>query len=128
MVLIFSPVKVISEILTKKLSLGFLLGMIILFQKQANSEIDIEFAKWDVPSDSLLVTYSVQPVWFSHPTPYQERSRKPPIATKYISKSMTYMMRWTPDSVAWESYEGETYPGTNKVSEWSFNNTNRTLL
>ncbi len=95
------------------------------FQKQGNSEIDVEFAKWDVPSDSLLVTYSVQPVWFSNPTPYQERSRKPNIATKYISKPMTYMMRWTPDSVAWESYEGETYPGSNKTSEWSFNSSNR---
>lgn len=109
----------------QKVIFGFFTWDNYSFQKQANSEIDVEFSKWDVASDSLLVTYSVQPVWFSNPTPYQERSRKPPIASKYISKSMTYMMRWTPDSVAWESYEGDTYPGTNKTSEWSFNNTNR---
>jgi hypothetical protein len=95
------------------------------FQKQGNSEIDIEFSKWDIPSDSLLVTYSVQPVWFSQPAPYQERTRKPLISPKYISKSLTHMMRWTPDGVTWESYEGETYPGTNKVAEWSFDKTNR---
>ncbi len=95
------------------------------FQKQGNSEIDIEFAKWDAPNDSLLVTYSVQPVWFSNPTPYQERSTRPFINTKYISKTMTHMMLWTPDGVSWESYEGENYPGTNKVAEWSFDKTNR---
>jgi len=94
------------------------------FQKQGNSEVDIEFAKWGNDSDTLLVTYSAQPVIFSNPVAYNERTHKPLIATKYISKPMTYMMKWTPDSVFWESYEGETYPGTNKVSTWSFNKNN----
>lgn len=94
------------------------------FQKQGNSEVDIEFAKWGNDADTLLVTYSAQPVIFSNPVAYNERTHKPLIATKYISKPMTYMMKWTPDSVFWESYEGETYPGTNKVSTWSFNKNN----
>lgn len=94
------------------------------FQKQGNSEVDIEFAKWGNDADTLLVTYSAQPVIFSNPVAYNERTHKPLIATKYISKPMTYMMKWTPDSVFWESYEGETYPGTNKVSSWSFNKNN----
>ena len=94
------------------------------FQKQGNSEIDVEFAKWGVDNDTLQVTYSAQPVIFSNPVPYSERTKKPAIATKYLSKPMTYMMRWTPDSVYWESYEGESYPGTNRVSTWSFNKSN----
>jgi hypothetical protein len=94
------------------------------FQTQANSEIDIEFSKWGDANDSLLLTNSVQPVIFSNPIPYSERTHKPPIATKYISKAMTYMMKWTPDSVYWESYEGNTYPGSNLVSKWSFTKNN----
>jgi hypothetical protein len=94
------------------------------FQKQGNSEIDIEFSKWGKATDTNLVTYSAQPVIFSNPTPYYERTFKPTIASKYISKPMTYMFKWTADSVHWESYEGTTYPGVKKVSEWTFNNSN----
>jgi hypothetical protein len=34
------------------------------------------------------------------------------------------MFKWTPDSIVWESYEGETYPGPNQVSHWSFTKNN----
>lgn len=108
----------------QKVVFGFFTWDDYSFQTQGNSEIDIEFAKWDVANDSNLVTYSAQPVWFSTPGPYKERTFKPAIPTKYISKTATYMMRWTSDSIAWESYEGETYPGANKVSKWGFNKNN----
>lgn len=93
------------------------------FQTQGNSEIDVEFARWGVATDSLLVTYSAQPVSFSFP-PFTERTYKPAIATNYLTQPMTHMMRWTPDSVYWETYSGEVYPGTNKLGSWSFKNTN----
>ncbi len=94
------------------------------FQEEGNSEIDVEFSRWNNPNDSLLLTYSVQPVIFSNPTPYQERTHKPSMATLAVSQPTTHMMRWTPDSVYWESYKGENYPGTAKISTWTFDKTN----
>ena len=94
------------------------------FQTQANSEIDVEFSRWGNANDSGLVTYSAQPVIFSNPVPYTERTHKPKIATSYLKEPMTYMMKWTPDSVYWESYRGLTYPGTEKVSTWTFTKNN----
>jgi hypothetical protein len=94
------------------------------FQTQGNSEIDVEFSRWGNANDSNLISYSAQPVWFSTPGPYAERTYHPKVATKYMKQPMTYMMKWTPDSVHWESYEGRNYPGTNKVSEWSFDKNN----
>ena len=96
------------------------------FQTQGNSEIDVEFSKWNVAGDTSMVTFSAQPVWFSNPAPYPERTYKPKMARRYISKSMTYMMKWTPEAVFWESYEGEVYPGANKTASWKFDNTNIT--
>lgn len=94
------------------------------FQSDGNSEIDVEFSRWNNANDSLLFTYSVQPVIFSNPTPYQERTHKPSMATLAFSQATTHMMRWSPDSVYWESYKGENYPGTTKISSWSFDNSN----
>jgi hypothetical protein len=96
------------------------------FQTQANSEIDVEFSRWGNANDTNLITYSAQPVIFSNPIPYAERTYKPIVSTKYIKQPMTYMFRWTPDSVRWESYEGVNYPGINKVSEWTFTKNNIT--
>jgi len=94
------------------------------FQKQANSEIDVEFSKWNAPNDTLLVTYSVQPVWFSNPTPYQERSFKPKLARKWIKGPMTFAMKWTPDVVSWQNFSGLGFPGGNMISQWQFDKTN----
>jgi hypothetical protein len=94
------------------------------FQTQGNSEIDVEFSRWNKPSDSNLVTYSAQPVWFSTPGPYAERTYKANVATTYLTKPVTYMMQWTADSVHWESYEGLNYPGTNQLNNWTFTKNN----
>lgn len=108
----------------KNIVFGFFSWDSYSFQTQANSEIDVEFSRWGNANDSNLITYSAQPVIFSNPIPYTERTFKPIVETKYFKKPMTYMFRWTPDSVKWESYEGENYPGTNKVSEWTFTKNN----
>jgi hypothetical protein len=94
------------------------------FQKQGNSEIDVEFSKWDKAADTTLLTFSAQPVWFSTPGPYPERTYKAKVPTKYLTKPVTYMFRWTPDSVKWETYEGTQYPGANKIAEWAFTKNN----
>lgn len=108
----------------RKTVFGFFTWDDYSFQEQANSEVDIEFSKWNIAGDTDLVNYAVQPVIFSNPTPYLERSNKPPIPTSYISKPMTHMMKWTPNEIIWESYEGENYPGVNKVASWRFDTTN----
>lgn len=94
------------------------------FQRQANSEVDIEFSKWGNANDTNLITYSAQPVWFETAGPYSERTYKAKTPTKYLKQPITHMFRWTPDSIRWESYEGFNYPGTNKISEWTFTKNN----
>ncbi len=97
------------------------------FQDQANSEVDVEFARWGNVNDSLLLTYSVQPVWFSNPSPYTERTNRPKIAQSKLKGTCTHIFKWTPDIVTWESYTGDAYPSSAPpFATWSFNNTNRT--
>ncbi len=92
------------------------------FQKQANSEIDVEFSKWGLESEENLITFSAQPVWFS--AFFAERTHKATVPINYLKKPITYMFRWTADSVHWECYEGNSYPGPNKLSEWTFDKNN----
>ena len=100
------------------------------FQKSGNSEVDIEFAKWGDANDTLPVTYSVQPVIFSNPAPYAERTHKPNIPTKYNASTCTYTMQWTPDSIVWKSYVGESIFGAQQISHHVFtkNNISRTKI
>jgi hypothetical protein len=95
------------------------------FQDQANSEVDVEFARWGNATDSLLLTYSVQPVWFSNPSPYVERTRRPVMSVKKLKGVCTHAFKWTPDLITWETYEGDTYPGNNLLATWSYNTTNQ---
>jgi hypothetical protein len=100
------------------------------FQSQANSEVDIEFARWNNTSDSLLLTYSVQPVWFDNPTPYIERSKRPRIPVSAVKGLSTHVYKWTADSIRWESYTGDQYPGGKQIASWTFlkNNISRRKL
>lgn len=92
------------------------------FQKQANSEIDVEFSKWGNENETSPISFSAQPVWFGAFNP--ERTFKAPVASNFLKNPITYMFRWTADSVHWECYEGNTYPGANKLSEWTFDKNN----
>jgi len=94
------------------------------FQKQANSEVDIEFARWNNASDSLLLTYSAQPVWFDNAAPYPERTRKPQMQVSKLKGPCTHMFKWSSGKILWETYEGNTYPGNNLLATWSFDSTN----
>ena len=94
------------------------------FYSQANSEVDIEFSKWGSSNDSLTLTYSVQPVWFSNPVPYYERSHRPLIAKNKIKSTSTHAFKWTDTLITWASYEGAQYPGNNLISNWYFDDSN----
>ena len=75
-------------------------------------------------NDSLLLTTSVQPVWFDNAAPYPERTRKPKMQASMLKHTCTSMFKWTPDLITWETYEGSDYPGTNKLASWSFDKSN----
>ncbi len=99
------------------------------FQAQANSEIDIEFAKWDDPTDTLTLTCSAQPV--SHwPVKFTERSQKPPMASLEPLRGVsTHVFEWTPSIVCWKSYTGDQASGTPFATfEFTSNNVTRTKI
>jgi hypothetical protein len=93
------------------------------FFTQANSEVDIEFSKWGSATDTLTLTYSVQPVWFSNPVPYWERSKRPTMSVSKLKFPSTHAFTWTDSLITWKSYEGVNYPGNSLLSNWSFDKT-----
>jgi hypothetical protein len=93
------------------------------FQTQANSEIDIEFAKWDNPNDSLTLTCSAQPV-ANWPVQFTERSQKPSMSNLEPLRGVsTHVFEWTPSLVSWKSYEGENTTGT-PIATFEFSSNN----
>jgi hypothetical protein len=109
--------------LNEKAVLGLFTWDDYSFQTQANSEVDIEFSRWDNKNDSFLLSTSVQPVWFEL-GPFWERTNRPAMQVSKLKTTCTHVFKWTPTNIIWESYEGDTYPGTNKIASWSYDNTN----
>jgi hypothetical protein len=110
--------------LNEKAVLGLFSWNDYSFQTQANSEVDVEFARWGNASDSLLLTYSVQPVWFDNPSPYVERTRRPLMPASKLKTTCTHVFKWTPDTITWNSYEGDYYPGLTPMAEWKYDKSN----
>jgi hypothetical protein len=94
------------------------------FFSQANSEVDIEFAKWGNASDQYTYTTSVQPVKFDNPSVYLERTSQPSMDISKLTGTSTHAFTWTGSQVTWKSYEGANNGG-NQIAGWSFNNTNQ---
>ena len=112
-------------ILQEKEVLGLFTWNDYSFQAEANSEVDIEFARWNQANDSLILTYSVQPVWFDNAAPYSERTRKPQMQVSKLKSTCTHVFEWTPTLITWKSYSGETISSTTQIAEWSYDNTNQ---
>jgi hypothetical protein len=92
------------------------------FATQANSEIDIEFAKWG-NNGAYTYTSSVQPVKFENPDVYLERTNQPAMDINKLRGTSTHAFTWTSSLVTWKSYEGASYPGSNLIAAWQFSNT-----
>ena len=120
---VFSVQSNVADI-DKNVVVGFFTWDSAAFFTQANSEVDVEFAKWGASNDSLTLTYSVQPVWFSNPVPYYERSNRPVIPVSKLKSPSVHAFKWTDTLITWKSYEGTTYPGANLISSWYFDDTN----
>ena len=110
---------------TEKEVLGLFTWNNYSFQTQGNSEVDIEFARWNDGNDSLLLTYSVQPVWFSNPSPYIERTQKPQMKVSELKGVCTHLFEWTPSLITWKSYRGESVSPGNLIAEWSYDSSNQ---
>ncbi len=95
------------------------------FYTQANSEVDIEFARWFKANDSLLLTTSVQPVVFDNAIPFAERSHKPQMVVSKLKQPSTHAFEWRADNIAWNSYAGRSYPGVDKIASWNFSKNNQ---
>jgi hypothetical protein len=106
--------------LNEKVVFGLFTWSDYTFLEAANSEVDVEFSKWNNPNDTFLLTYSVQPVWFDNPSPYLERTRRPSVARNYLRSTATHVFTWTPDTITWNSYAGDYPAAGTPWASWSF--------
>ena len=89
------------------------------FQEQANSEVDIEFAKWGVDTVQNTLQYGVQPINFGNFNP--ERVFKPSISSDYWIGVSTHAFTWTDTLITWQSWDGSEYGDGPPLATWSFN-------
>lgn len=89
------------------------------FQEQANSEVDIEFAKWGVDTVEKTLQYGVQPINFG--TYYPERVNKPDISSDNWIGVSTHAFTWTDTLITWKSWVGPEYGDGPPLSSWTFN-------
>ena len=88
------------------------------FQEQANSEVDIEFAKWADPEEEYTLQYGVQPIAFG---PYnEERVFKPEEDNSNWIGVSTHAFTWTDTLITWESWPGSEYGAGDPVASWTF--------
>ncbi|MFN0201209.1 MAG: hypothetical protein ACKVTZ_06800 [Bacteroidia bacterium] len=111
--------------LNEKAVLGLFTWDDSTFYEQANSEIDIEFSRWNNASDSLLLTYSAQPVIFDNPVMYFERSYHPQMKVSALKTNTTHAFTWKSNEVTWASYAGDNFPGTSQLANWRFDTSNQ---
>lgn len=88
------------------------------FFSDGNSEVDIEFSKWNDPESVTPTTYSVQPVSFG--TVYPERTREVAIDNSYLKGVSTHLFTWTDTLITWKSFAGTTWQNVDPVATWSF--------
>ncbi|KRP10244.1 MAG: hypothetical protein ABR95_10540 [Sphingobacteriales bacterium BACL12 MAG-120813-bin55] len=88
------------------------------FQEEANSEVDIEFAKWGDATTNKTLHYSVQPVSFG--PVYPERSFAPETPAGSLIGVSTHSFLWTDSIIEWKSYTGEGIDPANQIAEWTF--------
>ena len=89
------------------------------FQEEANSEVDIEFAKWGVDTVENTLQYGVQPISFGEYNP--ERVDKPDVNSDNWIGVSTHAFTWTDTLITWASWVGSEYGDGPPLASWSFN-------
>ncbi len=92
------------------------------FKTQANSEVDIEFAKWQNPDEEYTLQYGVQPIAFG--PYYPERVFKPQEDNNNWIGISTHSFTWTDTLITWESWQGAKYGDGPPDASWSFDLSN----
>ena len=90
------------------------------FKTQANSEVDIELAKWGNVNTKPLHT-SVQPVNFG--PYYPERTREADTEAGDLIGVTTHQFIWTEDVITWKSWKGRGTGGA-LIWQWSYSKSN----
>jgi hypothetical protein len=91
------------------------------FQTDANSEIDIEFAKWGIETNYAL-EYSVQPTAYDA---YAERIKYPTYSTSTADAYTTHGFTWTPTEINFKSYFDHAFPTSWLAAAFNFYNTSQ---
>jgi len=89
------------------------------FQEEANSEVDIEFAKWGIDTVENTLQYGVQPINFGEF--YPERVYKPDVDSENWVGVSTHAFTWTDTLITWASWTGSEYGNGQPLASWSFN-------
>jgi hypothetical protein len=89
------------------------------FIEQANSEVDIEFAKWGNDTVENTLQYGVQPINFG--VYYPERDYKPEVSSDNWIGVSTHAFTWTDTLITWESWVGSEYGDGQPLCSWTFN-------
>lgn len=91
------------------------------FEQQANSEVDIEFAKWGEADVDSTLQYGVQPIAFG---PYnEERVNKPPVDNNQWIGVSTHSFTWTDSLITWASWPGPNFNEGQPTASWAFSDT-----
>lgn len=90
------------------------------FSTQANSEVDIEFAKWGNASLPNHLQYTVQP---SNGAAFAERYYRPTGTLNFTQPVTTHQFSWTSSLIQWKSFDAEGTSGS-PIASWSFNTSN----
>jgi hypothetical protein len=91
------------------------------FRVQANSEVDIEFSRWGVPTEQKTLHMSVQPVWFGPFKPERTRGFQMPAAA--ANMHTTHEFIWTDSLITWKSWLGDNL-SVAPFASWEFNSNN----
>lgn len=95
------------------------------FAEEANSEVDIEFAKWNNPDAKTLHT-SVQPVNRSDTNYHAYRTHEHDTDPGDLVGVTTHQFIWTDSLITWRSWKGNG-TGGQEIAFWEFSDTNRAV-
>lgn len=114
----------------KNMDVNIVLGLFTwdnnTFQEEANSEVDIEFARWGEDTVINTIQYGVQPIAFVPPGAefYNERKFKPDVPAESWVGISTHAFTWTDSLITWESWLGPSYQNGPPIATWYFDQTN----
>jgi hypothetical protein len=91
------------------------------FKSMANTELDIEFAKWGYAEEKNTLQYSVQP---TNGGEYPERYHHQANSIMPENDVSMHLFEWTASSVYFAGYKGYATNASDKIDNWIFTSGN----